>query len=895
MRKLIAILALILSVTLCYPQGSANNWYFGGNAGLNFNTSPPQVLENGQLDTKEGCASISDQSGKLLFYTDGSTIYNRSHQIMENGNGLFGDASSTQSAIIIPKPRSPKIFYVFTVDNFLDDVNYGVNYSIVDFTENNYGKVTQKNINLLNYSAEKLAAVVKGCDTGTIWMMTLSTETGEYGQLNNFYAFEVSADGVDTTPVKSPVALTGEDARGNLKFSNDGSQIACANSGDGLFILDFDSETGRVSNPVEMNLSGSARFPYGVEFSPSDRFLYVHATNNANPGEFHTSSLFQIDLLNGKNDPVYTEIDFQENLYRGSLQRGPDGKIYRTMSPDYYEPSHFLSTIEKPDEAGEACDYKNNSINLGAGESFQGLPPFIQSSFNAITITEDESSVIHLCRDEGYTLGYEYIPTASYSWFLNYEPMSNITANTLDIAWSGDTTLPYTVVYTLKVDLNDGTCPLEGTVTVNYYDYTVVPVDLVLVQCESENNSGGKSLFNLNEATSQLQNGDTTLTVSFYKTRENAEEETNALNATNYENTKQDQIIYARVDNPACGTVVPLVLHVVQVDGSEVILYECDTAGNGFQSFDLTEAIPLLKGDLDWDAKISFYPTKMDALLETKASRIQSEITNETPYEHSVYARIENGNDCYGISEVKLVVMKEPEFDLEPEFTYCTNFYPQPLRLQPDLHIDANDYDFLWMPNGETTPYLDINEAGNYTLTVTHKILGCTTTKSTTVNNTDLGSIEEVVVTDASDNNTARIIVVGNGWYEYAINEDGEYQDDNYFTDLPSGFYTAYVHSKYGCGILQKQFSIRGFPTYFTPNGDGYHDKWQVDGLNTTLHANVLIRIFNRYGKLMTQISPKSDGWDGTYNGNPAPSDDYWYYVVLEDGRELKGHFTLKR
>ena len=112
-------------------QKQTNNWYFGKNAGITFNTNPPSALTDGQLDTWEGCASISDNFGNLLFYTDGSTIYNKSHTVMPHGTGLMGDASSSQSAIIIPHPTSLNLFYVFTVPASTTE---GLRYSLIDMT-----------------------------------------------------------------------------------------------------------------------------------------------------------------------------------------------------------------------------------------------------------------------------------------------------------------------------------------------------------------------------------------------------------------------------------------------------------------------------------------------------------------------------------------------------------------------------------------------------------------------------------------------------------------------------------------------------------------------------------------------------------------------------------------
>src|SRR5690606_37535744 len=201
-----AYFILFFGSAMAMAQGPANNWYFGANAGITFNTSPPSSLFDGKLNTLEGCATISDDEGQLLFYTDGTTVYNRNGDIMENGTGLLGDQSSTQSAIIIPQPLSTTVYYIFTVDvlrvDFENNISSnGVNYSVVDFSENPDGVITIKNNRLLDYSAEKLSAVIKGCDSDTVWMVTLSTgstrvpfDINSVENLNTFYAYAVTPE-----------------------------------------------------------------------------------------------------------------------------------------------------------------------------------------------------------------------------------------------------------------------------------------------------------------------------------------------------------------------------------------------------------------------------------------------------------------------------------------------------------------------------------------------------------------------------------------------------------------------------------------------------------------------------------------------------------------------------
>ena len=149
-------------------------------------------------------------------------------------------------------------------------------------------------------------------------------------------------------------------------------------------------------------------------------------------------------------------------------------------------------------------------------------------------------------------------------------------------------------------------------------------------------------------------------------------------------------------------------------------------------------------------------------------------------------------------------------------------------------------------------------------------------------------------ITDLSDNNSILVNVSGSGDYEYSI--DGEdYQISNVFYNVASGIYTVYIKDNNGCGIAEEAISLLGIPNYFTPNNDGYNDYWNIKGVSSTYNSKTTIHIFDRYGKLIKQISPLSKGWDGTYNGKNAPSSDYWYAISLEDGRTFKGHFSLKR
>ncbi|MBT8183675.1 MAG: T9SS type B sorting domain-containing protein [Eudoraea sp.] len=157
-----------------------------------------------------------------------------------------------------------------------------------------------------------------------------------------------------------------------------------------------------------------------------------------------------------------------------------------------------------------------------------------------------------------------------------------------------------------------------------------------------------------------------------------------------------------------------------------------------------------------------------------------------------------------------------------------------------------------------------------------------------------------VILDDLSDSNNVEFFVDGNGSYEYAIN-GGEFQDSSIFLDVPPGMNTVVINDKNGCGTSEPlPFLVVGYPKFFTPNGDGIHDAWNILGIETL--NNPVVFIFDRYGKLLKQIDETTIGWDGTFNGQPMPSSDYWFRLEYERDEQgtmvantIRTHFTLKR
>ncbi len=347
-----------------FAQKQANIWYFGENAGFDFNQNKP--LTDGKIFTDEGCVVISDKQGNLLFYTDGKKAYNRRHELM--ADSLKGDNSSTQSGIVIPFPKQPNIFILFTVGVL--DRDGGLSYSLVDMTGNNgLGIIPKdkKNINLVKTVTEKLTSVKhrNGKDT---WVLVHGWGTDE------FMAFLVTENGVSTTPIISNVgsAHKGEtlNSQGYMKLNADGTNLALALEGDHqVEIFDFDSATGKVTNPINIQLSKD-EYPYGIEFSPNGSLLYVTGAG--------TGSVFQINLQASSVDEIKNSVkkvgQTEDKGWIGALQLASDGKIYFPI----YRKS-FLGVIQKPNELGENCGHQNEAVALGGKLARLGLPSFIQS------------------------------------------------------------------------------------------------------------------------------------------------------------------------------------------------------------------------------------------------------------------------------------------------------------------------------------------------------------------------------------------------------------------------------------------------------------------------------------------------------------------------------------
>jgi gliding motility-associated-like protein len=255
----------------------------------------------------------------------------------------------------------------------------------------------------------------------------------------------------------------------------------------------------------------------------------------------------------------------------------------------------------------------------------------------------------------------------------------------------------------------------------------------------------------------------------------------------------------------------------------------------------------------------------------------------------TIYARLIHNEIslCHGVTSFKLFVGEYQEPIIATSGTICNN---------SRLGLSANPgySSYLWS-TGETTQDIFVTEPGIYTVIVekNYGTTSCDGYAEVEIKESVTPEIIKIESTDwTEDNNVITVHTQGAADLEYSL--DGvNFQASNVFTGLGTGLFTIYVKDAHGCGQTSKEVVLLNYPNYFTPNGDGSHDMWNIKYASMEPHMKVVV--MDRYGKIITAFGSTSRGWDGTLNGIQLPSTDYWFVVTREDGRELKGHFAMLR
>jgi gliding motility-associated-like protein len=479
-----------------------------------------------------------------------------------------------------------------------------------------------------------------------------------------------------------------------------------------------------------------------------------------------------------------------------------------------------------------------------------------------------------LCDGEIYDLNATIPGSNTYLWFKD--------GNT-----TGITTPIYTVtdsgVYKVEITINGTACVATGEVTIEYSAKPVL-TNAILVQCDDNND--GESTFDLTKVSNLITSGNSQLSPVVYY--ENITDLNPIANPASYQNLTTNTV-YGKVSNQfGCTSFTTVNLQIANnpiVAQNPIIKCDSDANQDGFIVFNLNlDATPQILSGLPLGLIIEYYLTANDAVLQRNP--LSNSYTNATINEQIIYARIVNGPDCFGITPIKLMAIVFAPANFNDETVYICDGNPKRIAI-------ANGYSsYLWS-NGATTSFTSISTAGNYTVTASNA-LGCVATKKFIAIASGIATITSIEINDFSGNgNSVLINYSGIGDYEFSL--DGvHYQNNPLFLNVTEGDYLVYIKNKNGCGIPTPiRIYVLDYPRFFTPNGDSYNDYWTIK--NGAKYPNMLLYIFDRYGKLITQVNPKENGWDGNYDGQPIPADDYWFTIILENNRIIKGHFALLR
>ncbi|HEY9114681.1 MAG TPA: PKD domain-containing protein, partial [Bacteroidales bacterium] len=363
----IIIILIFFGFINVYPQKEANTWYTGRFTGLDFNSGQPIILSTPFFG---GEASICDSLGNFLFATNSLTIWNRNNEIMQNGEGLFGNIRQTQNAVIVKKPNSDYLYYVFTIRHYLDQP--GLYYSIVDMElDNGFGAIIEKNIPVsAAWDALEMVIAVRHENGNDIWIITRKQQFEAYA------SFLLSSSGLSPSPVlnfspeEPPSYLNGM-----MKVSYNKKYLIASYWGEGLpnntifdrfQVCQFNSSTGEINfmYTIKFPLYLNSEDPFSIEFSPDSKLAYLStwADEDGLDTKYH---LYQYDMSLVEDSAQFVESAILiSNSGGAGLQLAPDGKIYCTTPDPVY--SFYINVIHDPWKRGTACNFEENYITLNS-------------------------------------------------------------------------------------------------------------------------------------------------------------------------------------------------------------------------------------------------------------------------------------------------------------------------------------------------------------------------------------------------------------------------------------------------------------------------------------------------------------------------------------------------
>ena len=911
----------------------ANTWYFGFKAGLDFNQasadSLPKVLTNGAMDAPAGSGVMSDKDGKILFYSNGETVWNGDGTVMTNGTGLAGNRFTTDGPLPIrmpgiPQPGQPTRYLLFTLNSTV-----GLSYSeILIPAGGGPGTVVAatKNTPLARGTAEKLTGVFhkNGCD---IWVIThgwgdVKTKTGN-GNDNRgdaFLAYRVTIDGVQPAPQisvigslhapsKSPVGY-----KGQMKVTPDGQRLALArysevldDSSSTVELFGFNTGTGNVSaNPqVPYIVDHGAGKYYGVGFSPGS-YLYATVRNPA--------KLLQFDI-SGNGPVTKQDIPLKQKTPAdlGSMQAAPDGKIYvaRDNQP-------ALGVIPYPDSLRAKVRYADDSLQLGGRLSGLGLVNFNQSSLLRV----GPSAQITGCRQitfkappidfdgkryawkfgDGATSSVEN-PVHTYATPGNYTVTLRITTACFCRESSGIIQvpdLPKPGGIATPQTLCAGTAPATLTSTVNASGDAGLPL---VYQWESSRDN------TIWTNAPGVANGPTYLPAT-------------SLPAGTTYFRRRAQLLLPDKSGPYCtSTQTASVAITVLPALSAGSIAASQTVCAGTPPASLTSTAPATGGTgtfvYQWESSTN-NSTWTPIGGETGPTYAPGQLTATTYYRR----RASSGSACAPALSNVVTITVTPALTagtIGANQTLCLGATPAALTNTVGASGGTGTFIYQWEASADNASWRAIGGATSPTytpgaLTATtyfrRRVTSGTGTCATAVSNGVTVRISPPVDVDAGPDKEilagTSVTLEGRADGLYPVTWTPTtgltFSGSDRLRPLASPLVTTTYTLAAGAGGCanadQVTVTVRPpirIPNAFTPNNDGRDDTWQIEFIEQ--FPDNTVSVFNRWGNRVFSANnySRANEWRGDINGQPAPVGTYYYVVVTKGplGKSYSGSITI--
>ncbi len=399
-------------------------------------------------------------------------------------------------------------------------------------------------------------------------------------------------------------------------------------------------------------------------------------------------------------------------------------------------------------------------------------------------------------------------------------------------------------------------------------------------------------VFDFNSIIDTLVPNSANFNITYHLTEQDAIDDVN-LQGSVFTASTIEEVYYIKVIDPtglSCEYVISAPLFVANPPAiaTPADLFLCDDDFDGFLNVNLTDQNATILNGLDPAShEIRFYGSIADRAGEQNA--LSSNYTTTTNPQR-MYVRVtETRTSCFEDVDFNITINPKPVLADQDDIIVCVDAV-NPTTISVEAGFDF--YDWSTGESGATLNSIDINQPGSYTVTVTNNF-GCDSDLIIVALPSDIATLDDIITQDfRNGDNTAQFEVSGPGDYEFSV-DNGPYQDSNFFDGLYRGFHVVRVRDKNGCGVLVEDFAVLDYQRFFTPNGDGIHDFWTLDGL--PFFPDAIIFIYDRHGKLLHQMAPDGVGWDGTYLRNPLPSSTYWFTLQVPGKPLVKGHFALKR